>query len=242
MKDYYSLSYFSENKYSDTNSLKKEYIRRIKLIKKFIPDNGSDDCLDFGCGIGDFVTFSENPYKFKGVDYSDDAIDKAMRTYNKSDCKFYKYSEFFRDNNKDIFDCITIWDVIEHLEDPIKTLQLLSHKLKDGGYLFISTPDIGSLFSRISGKFWPFMTPPEHLSFFTDRSFRKMAEITGFEIVSSQNMGKTANLGFILYKIKRIIPWLVPQSFIDLFRKGILSKIYLYVPTGDIKYLVLKKS
>jgi 2-polyprenyl-3-methyl-5-hydroxy-6-metoxy-1,4-benzoquinol methylase len=39
------------------------------------------------------------------------------------------------------FDCITLWDVFEHIRNPVPFLQQLAEALEPGGYLFISVPN-----------------------------------------------------------------------------------------------------
>ena len=87
------------------------------------------------------------------------------------------------------------------------------------------------------------MTPPEHLSFFSKRSFQELfkEEQSSLEIVKWKTQGKKANIGFIFYKIKRIVPALVPKAIINLFSKGIFRNLSVCVPTGDIQYLVVRK-
>ena len=51
--------------------------------------------------------------------------------------------------------------------------KLMGH-LKPGGYLVLSTPSIDAPIARAMGRYWAFMTPPEHLGFFSGRSFRRL--------------------------------------------------------------------
>jgi len=53
----------------------------------------------------------------------------------------------------------------EHLWDPAIVAKDLLQRLSPGEYLFISTPAIDAPVAKVLGKFWAFMTPPEHLSF-----------------------------------------------------------------------------
>ena len=43
-----------------------------------------------------------------------------------------------------------------------------------------------------------------------------------------------------MYKLRRVVPWF-PEVFEKIFRKGILRKLSLYVPTNDIAYVVVQK-
>lgn len=132
-------------------------------------------------------------------------------------------------------------DVIEHLSDPVGILHNVLSKIRTKGYLIISTPKIDSFFAAVTKAFWPFMTPPEHIGFLTEKSFRYIAENLELEILEDRSKGKLVNAGFLFYKINRIIPWLAPKFLVNQFNHGFLSRIAIYVPTNDIRYLVLKK-
>lgn len=235
----YSKNYFTHNKYADISTLYKEYTRRLNLVKKYIPEKA--EILDFGCAAADFIKFAEKQYNFTGFDYSKAAIIKAIE-----DNPDYKGKLFYGDYHElqqvpQQFNAIMLWDVIEHIWDPVEIMTFLSKLIQSKGFVFISTPDIDSFFSKLTGKYWPFMTPPEHLSFFGTRSFKKLVEKTGFKIIYNSSKGKWANVGFIFYKLKRIFPKLVPQAFINFFNKKYTSKLAVYVPTFDVKYVVLQK-
>ena len=85
------------------------------------------------------------------------------------------------------------------------------------------------------------MTPPEHLGFFSKKSFEKLADKHNYTIVNYESKGKWVNLAFLMYKLKRIFPKLIPSLFIKIFQTKYTSNWSVYVPTNDIQYLILKK-
>ena len=50
----------------------------------------------------------------------------------------------------DSFDVVTLWDVIEHLPDPLATLSLVSGIMPTGGLLVLKTPNSDGLYPRLS--------------------------------------------------------------------------------------------
>jgi SAM-dependent methyltransferase len=86
------------------------------------------------------------------------------------------------------FDVITLFDVIEHLPDPLAELRAIRRLLKPGGLLLQSTPNIDGLFPRLSYKlsgrldYWPHPEPPYHLYQFSERTLAEMTERAGFEV------------------------------------------------------------
>lgn len=233
----YGKSYFINNKYRDKTALEKEYGRRKKLLMKYVPARGH--ILDAGCATGDFVDYVSHTYYAVGYDVSADAIEIGRKRFPHTGRHLFEIKEF--ESRTATYDAVCMWDVIEHLSEPDKIAEWLRDKLKPRGYLLISTPNIGAPFARITKGKWPFMTPPEHISFFTKKAFRELADRLDMDMIEWKSRGKSANVGFILYKFNRVSNLKIPAPVIRLFEGPVLRKLHLYVPTGDIQYLVLRK-
>lgn len=234
----YDQTYFTNNKYKDNNALKKEHLRRTTLLMKYC--EGGKPVLDYGCASGEFVRFIAHRYKVEGCDISAEAIAIAKNKNKSLSKKFWCISEP-RDVEKK-YSAICLWDVIEHLPNPYGTLLEIKKMMKNGGYILISTPNIGAKFATILKNKWPFMTPPEHLSFFSYKSIHKLAELLDMEVIEWSSKGKWANVGFILYKFNRVSNIKIPDRIIKIFQNTCLSKWNIYVPTCDIQYVVLKSN
>ncbi len=234
----YSLNYFQNKKYSDKKTLLKEYNYRLNLLEKYITSKGR--LLDYGCGKADFILYAKNKFDFLGTDFSNDAIEKAKKDNPVINDKLFELNDINQITDGSL-DGIIMWDVIEHIGDPHEVISPLLKKMKKNGHLFISTPKIDSFFAQALKKYWPFMTPPEHLSFFSDAAFKIFAAKNNLQIIESKSKGKWVNVGFMLYKIKRIAPKFVPDLLIRFFQLKYTSNLSLYAPTGDIQYIVFKK-
>ena len=236
----YNDDYFRNNKYKDKTSLNRENKRRGKLLKKYC--NLGSKVIDVGCAAGEFVFYVKNDFDIYGCDFSESAIKLAKIRNIEMENKFWVGSaENIKSENMK-YDAICLWDVIEHVYDPKLVISQLMELLDDEGCIIISTPNIGAFFSKLMKKKWPFMTPPEHVGFFSHKSMKFLAKKCNYKIVYWSSKGKWANLGFILYKINRVKPGLIPERFIEFFKSGFLSKINIYVPTKDIQYVVIVKN
>jgi len=78
------------------------------------------------------------------------------------------------------FDAICLWHVFEHISHPRETLELISSRLAEGGFLFISLPNIESLEARIFRKNWFHLDPPRHLHFLPIKTLGKELAVRGF--------------------------------------------------------------
>lgn len=232
----YTKSYFINSKYKDNSALEKEHTRRKNLVKKYLKQG---TLLDYGCATGEFVHYVSDAYYAEGCDISKDAIEIAGKKYKDLSGRFWHISELGNVDRR--YDAVCLWDAIEHISDPCHVMRKISNLVKDGGCIFISTPDIGALSARILKRRWPFMTPPEHLCFFSRESMYRMAGMLDMDVAEWKSKGKWANVGFILYKFNRVSSVKIPERVIRLFQNTFLSKWKIYVPTGDVQYAVLRK-
>ena len=237
----YGTGYFVSNKYSDISILEKENLRRLKLLKRFMP-RGNAKVLDAGCATGDFLTTAKREFRMYGCDISEYAVSEARRRNPELAARIGLTDLDRNEIPSERFDAICLWDVIEHLWDPVTICRLLGNQLKTGGFLFVSTPDIGGTLAKLMGRRWAFMTPPEHMGFFSKKSiFKLFGEILPFRFEYQKSSGKWTNFGFLLYKLHRVFPEIVSESCVSLVQKKRISRMPLYVPTRDIQYIVVRK-
>jgi len=81
------------------------------------------------------------------------------------------------------FDAITMNHVIEHLHNPMDTLQQCWKLLKPDGHITVITPNFGSRGHELYGSDWVALDPPRHLVLFTENSLRWMLESCGFTVM-----------------------------------------------------------
>lgn len=78
------------------------------------------------------------------------------------------------------YSIITMGDVIEHVTDPGKALRNAHRLLKDGGVLWLSTPNFESSFSRMSKFSDPMWLEPQHITYFSRSGLEALAADCGF--------------------------------------------------------------
>jgi 2-polyprenyl-3-methyl-5-hydroxy-6-metoxy-1,4-benzoquinol methylase len=215
--------------------------RRLKLLKRLVPEGAS--VLDVGCAAGDFLEIAKGSFLLSGMDISEGAIAVAKsRNPELADRLWAGRVEDIAAIDKGPFDAIVLWDVIEHLWDPVSTCRSLLRHLALNGLLVLSTPDSGALAARLMGKRWAFMIPPEHLSLFSQQSFRNLFEtkLPG-EIVYHRSLGKSTNAAFLVYKLDRMLGRGFPVGAMDWLARSPLGRLMIYVPTADIQYLAVRR-
>jgi 2-polyprenyl-3-methyl-5-hydroxy-6-metoxy-1,4-benzoquinol methylase len=236
LKQLYGSGYFGKGKYVEDKAAKNEQCFRMRWLNRCGVEKGAR-LLDAGCATGDFLAAVGNRYDVWGMDISEFAIEEAKQRCPDLNGRLHAGLIEDLDFADESFDVIALWDVIEHVWDPVTVVANLAAKLKTGGRLIMSTPNVGAWTSRLMRKRWAFMTPPEHLGFFNRSTMRLLLEKNGLEECAWVTRGKSVNLDFLIYKLGRVFPGFVPQRFVRLVHGSRIGRTVLYVPTGDIQYV-----
>lgn len=98
----------------------------------------------------------------------------------KVDCydKFYQPIEIFENRT---YDFITSTEVFEHLEAPLETLRFLKNHLRPGGIIAIMTLFHSNDYRQFLT--WWYKRDTTHITFFTPKTIRTMAEKCGFDVI-----------------------------------------------------------
>ena len=240
LREIYAGSYFETTKYDDDANQLRENRRRLSMLSRLGIASGAR-VLDAGCATGDFLE-AAGDYEMWGVDISDEAVAIAQKNNPRLAGRISAGGLEAAPFEPGFFDAVVLWDVIEHLWDPRAICERLVELTKPGGHIIISTPDIGALTARLFGRRWVFMTPPEHLGFFSKPSATWLFEKElGLEIILSFTAGKWVNAGFLSYKLRRVLPELVPERLVSAIGSTPVARLPIYVPTRDIRYLAARR-
>ncbi len=80
------------------------------------------------------------------------------------------------------YDAITLWHVLEHLDDPIASLRLLRPALRLRGQLWLEVPNWAGLMAALTRSHWFHLDLPRHRFHFTPTSLRLALEQSGFRV------------------------------------------------------------
>jgi len=139
--------------------------------------------MDIGCGPGDILYLLSNVgFDVYGLDVSEYAVSLA-HTHNLKNVKV-GMEGIMASYQSNFFDSIRGSHVIEHMVDPVGFVNNCYDKLKDGGTLIVSTPNIDSFNRIIFGKYTKCYTDiPRHLILFSNKSLTEIFKRAGFKKV-----------------------------------------------------------
>lgn len=133
--------------------------------------------LDIGCSLGYFVEAANaRGWQASGVEISEHAAREAaklgldVRAGTLDDVSYPDCS----------FDCVTMWDVLEHVPDPTRHMLEVRRVLAPGGLVVIGTPDLAHAQFRIKRERWRHLKPAEHIFYFSRPSIGRLLTETGF--------------------------------------------------------------
>ena len=142
--------------------------------------------LDFGCGAAEFLKqASLFGFETWGVDFSTTRASQALSQQISIISSLNEY----RERANDQLHAITMFQVLEHLDDPRSTLLELAELLMDGGLLIIEVPDCTTVSEEgVSAprSFEEFRSvhPLEHINAFTPESLTRLVESAGFNKIN----------------------------------------------------------
>ena len=153
-----------------------------------LPDRGGH-LLDVGCGNGGFLILAQEAgWQVKGVDFDTDAVSAAKSR----DLDVQLGGIDLLNDQREAFDVITLSHVIEHVHEPNALLQAAYRLLKEGGQLWLETPNIESLGHIRFGRFWRGLESPRHLVLFSRTGIVNALADAGFRDIRFQKHGVIA--------------------------------------------------
>lgn len=174
--------------YVGQEAARRAHARRKLAVLRWLPPRipRSGRLLDVGCAAGFFLAEARAHYTVQGVElstwssaYARERLGLPVVTGTLQQAAL----------PSDHFDVVTLWDVIEHVPDPVPLLAEAARVLKPGGRLVLSTGDWDSAYAQRRRADWHLMTPPWHLTMFGRRTLALAAQRAGLRVVGWRSEG-----------------------------------------------------
>jgi len=240
----YDADYFKRgNKYNrySTNRIieRQEVVNELKNLQKIKKYKSYGKLLDCGCATGKFLYAAKKEgFDISGLEVSTSAAESAsnLLKIEIENCELMQSI-----HKQGSLDVITLWDVIEHVQNPLMVLNMANSLLKSDGILAFSTGDISSLWAKVTGKYWQLLTPPQHLFFYNQKSIKEILELSRFELLECNYIGKQVKVEFLLFKMIEAFGRIGNMAKAAYEISGMKGK-YISMNLQDIMTCVAKKS
>lgn len=187
--------YYQSDEYYSHQQNKKGLIPRIyEFVKSFnikhkaslaIKGLPQGRLLDIGCGVGDFLAYVQKQgWEVQGIEPSFDAkkiAESRLGFLPKAPSEYASFSDHS-------FDVITMWHVLEHVDDLHFQTSEIIRLLKPGGRLVIALPNFQSLDCQYYKDKWAAWDVPRHLNHFAPDVLRGLFASLGFQIIDTQKL------------------------------------------------------
>jgi 2-polyprenyl-3-methyl-5-hydroxy-6-metoxy-1,4-benzoquinol methylase len=180
-------------------------VHRYDVVTNLARKNNYDTILDIGCYEGHLLEQISKKCHCKnifGIDINKEGIEICKDTFPEFKDNFSLQSI---DNetafSNDSFDLITMVAVLEHVFDPLFSIEEVRRILKPGGTFIVEVPNIAFIKYRLNLLFgkrprtsWDYGWDGGHLQLFTKKDLEKLLRQKGFTIMKSSGSGIFLNM------------------------------------------------
>ena len=164
----------------------------------------SKTVLDFGCGTGRYLLQMQKDHpswKLYGSDIGTNETVRAIGEQGNIQILIGPSDLPWRHFPPNTFDIITLWHVLEHLNDPKETLSKLRGLLKEDGEIHIEVPNIETIKFKIFGKNFSNIDAPRHLYHFSPNTLTELCQQSGLNVVHTEITGTTKSTLRSIYNV-----------------------------------------
>jgi SAM-dependent methyltransferase len=190
-KYYESDEYLSHNDssggfYASLYRLSRKFmLRRKRNVVKDFTGLKHGVLLDIGSGTGHFLAeMNKSRWIASGVEINDRAREYSVSEMGVRVISPARISSLPSGS----FDCITMWHVLEHFQEPFEYASQVYRLLKPGGSWITALPNSDSFDALHYKEFWAAYDVPRHLWHFSPGSFGLFAGKTGFNLISIKRL------------------------------------------------------
>lgn len=209
----------TDETYLANSDLRTATARRVmEVLAAHVP---SGRLLDVGCATGDFLSVAAERYAVEGLELSQWAAARARERGLR--IRAETIEDVAKTGQK--YDLVTMWGVIEHLENPLDELRRIRAMLNPGGCVALWTGDVDSWYARLFGARWWYVMG-QHIQLFSRASLAQAFATAGFRPVHRGVYPYVIRCGYLAESLGRYpvagalagialrSPWLRDKSFV----------------------------
>ena len=151
---------------------------RFEHVKNLL--NSTSKVLEIGCSTGHFLfTIKDHVSETVGIE-----LDQSHARFARENCNLNVYEQPINETTieKNYFDVIFMFQVLEHIPNPIEFLSSCKDYLKPGGIIYIEVPNINEALLSIYEipTYQKFYYRLPHVYYYSESTLQKILERAGF--------------------------------------------------------------
>ena len=156
-----------------------KFVKALELIEGVIPENSGRRLLDIGCSVGHFLEVA------RGINWNCTGIELNSASADHTESLGFKVirkplvTELFAENS---FDVVSMWDVLEHIQDTESVLDVIWNILAPNGILCLIVPNADSLAARMMREKCTMFRGSSHVNIFNRDTLCCLLERIGFKV------------------------------------------------------------
>ena len=213
--------------------------RHLDQMATYRPHGGN--LFEVGAAYGFFLDEAKALYvSTRGIEISQAAADRARQAYGAN----VAVGDFTTlDATREKVDVVCMWDTIEHVPGPDHFVGKAHELLSGGGWLFLTTGDLGSVNARVRGSRWRQIHPPSHVNYFSRATIRWLLTRRGFRVAGIETAAYYHTLydvlatielrGGLAGRVARVILRVVPRRLTD--------RLGFWINLGDTMFVAAQR-
>jgi len=194
----------SLHKVFDIDGIKKnakaDTTRRADLVAGLVDKKSS--IADIGSGYGFFINeMRRRGFNATGLEGSEERVSISRDLTPAKVIHLNLYSDY---SDIGVFDCLVLFQVLEHMREPVKILKTLKKHLKPGAKLVIEVPNFNDHMLKTNKAYRNFYWQKAHVSYFNSCVLAKVLRKAGFQKYTIQFEQR--------YGIENFMHWVVEKK------------------------------
>ena len=212
----------------ELDGLRATYGAVLDRVGALLPAKGA--LLDIGCGSGFVLSLAQSRgwQHVRGVEPSADAIAHAAR-----EIRPLIEGEMMRPGlfAAESFDAVTLFQVLDHMPDPLGLLREAHRILRPGGAVVAFNHNVSALSARVLGERSPIIDV-EHTYLYSPATMRALFEAAGFSVESAVGARNTYSTAYLLHLLP--IPSRLKRLLLPRFKRTRLGRRQVTVALGNL--------
>jgi 2-polyprenyl-3-methyl-5-hydroxy-6-metoxy-1,4-benzoquinol methylase len=180
-----SMAYFHEEILARTLERRRQiFSDRADMLAPFVRPGAR--LIEVGSSIGLFLEQAlGRGWNITGVEINQALVERTRRELGANVVLgFIEHAELPQE-----IDMAVMWEVLEHLAEPVAVLRKLASVMRTGGRLALTLPNLDGIEFTACGSSHEMIEAPGHLNYFTPATIERLLQRTGFKVLALETPG-----------------------------------------------------